>query len=616
MNFIFEGLNENQTQLYKKVASHIPFNSEKEYTISFCKGNEIALEKSGDKIKATYVCDCQIGRCILNAALMIKENIDTVNEKSYFNEKGVMLDMSRAGVMTVEKVKEYFEYMSLMGLNSAMLYMEDTYEVEGYPYFGYLRGRYTKEELKEIDSYGAALNIEVIPCIQTLGHFEQYLKWAEAWEIRDASSVLLLENEDTYKFIEQLIKTVSECFATKKIHIGMDEAWDLGFGNYFKKNGYKDGVELFTEHIVKVNEIVLKYGLEPMMWSDMYFRLSAKNHGYYETDFEFSEKSKSLLPDNMRVVYWDYYHTDEEFYDNMIQKHKELTDKIVFAGGISIWYGFAPDEKITYETTTAGLSSCRKNGIKDIYATCWGDDGCETDVMFTLPGLILYGEHSYTNDVTLERINKICELITGVSYDDFMELSNVLFPLGSQNEDGSRKMFVKELIYSDPLVNQVEKELMTEGLTETFDGLYNKYNELSKTALNLKEHLNYIALLCRASKIDVEILRAVRKGYDEGDKKLLKSIDFDAAINAYDELRLAHYNLWNDSYKPHGFENLDIRYGGKITRLKTAKMRINDFADGKIEDLTELKDEKLMFTNQRVSYNRYKEIATPYHVKA
>ena len=123
----------------------------------------------------------------------------------------------------------------------------------------------------------------------------------------------------------------------------------------------------------------------------------------------------SLMPDNMRVVYWDYYHTDEEFYDKMILKHKELTEKVVFAGGISIWYGFAPDEKLTYETTSAGLSSCRKNGIKDVYATCWGDDGCETDVMFTLPGLSLYGEYSYTNDVTNER----------VGYNRYKEISTV-----------------------------------------------------------------------------------------------------------------------------------------------------------------------------------------------
>lgn len=614
MNFIFEHLKEDQVELYKRVASHIPFDMEGTHIISFFKGNEIKVINKGNRIEVIYMDDSQIGRCILNAAFMMKEKIHSVSEKAFFEAKGVMLDMSRGGVMTVSKVKEYMEYMSLFGLNSLMLYMEDTYEVEGYPYFGYLRGRYSKEELKEIDKYGQALHIEVIPCIQTLGHFEQYLKWAEAWNIRDTESVLMLENEDTYRFLDKIIKTVSECFVTRKIHVGMDEAWDLGLGNYFKRNGYKDGVELFAKHIVRVNEIVLKYGLEPMMWSDMYFRLSSKNHGYYETDFEFSEKAKELLPDNMRIVYWDYYHEEEEMYQKLIEKHKELTDKIVFAGGISIWYGFVPDEKLTYSATTAGLSACRKKGIKDVYATCWGDDGCETDVMFTLPGLILYGEHSYSQEVSESRINKICELMTGVSYDNFLELSNILYPQGKE-EDGTKRIMLKEILYADPLLNQLEAELKDESMVYAYENLCGKYSKISKEALKLGDHFKYVAAICKAVQSDIKLVNDIRKGYQENDKQLLKSLDFDHVINCYEDLRMIHYKLWNESYKPHGFENLDVRYGGKITRLKTAKLRVSGFAEGKICDLPELKEERLTFTNERVGFNRYKEIVTSYHVK-
>ena len=70
-------------------------------------------------------------------------------EKNYF---GVMLDMSRNGVMKVSEVKRYVDYLKAFGYNSLQLYTEDTYEVDGEPYFGHLRGRYTKEELKEIDA--------------------------------------------------------------------------------------------------------------------------------------------------------------------------------------------------------------------------------------------------------------------------------------------------------------------------------------------------------------------------------------------------------------------------------------------------------------------------------
>ena len=53
--------------------------------------------------------------------------------------------------------------MALMGMSVAMLYTEDTYEIPQQPYFGYLRGRYTQQQLRELDRYAADLGIELIP---------------------------------------------------------------------------------------------------------------------------------------------------------------------------------------------------------------------------------------------------------------------------------------------------------------------------------------------------------------------------------------------------------------------------------------------------------------------
>ena len=66
---------------------------------------------------------------------------------------GVMLDCSRNAVMLPEKVKEYADLLRKMGYNMLMLYTEDTYEIPGEPYFGYLRGRYTQAELRSISEY-------------------------------------------------------------------------------------------------------------------------------------------------------------------------------------------------------------------------------------------------------------------------------------------------------------------------------------------------------------------------------------------------------------------------------------------------------------------------------
>ena len=79
-----------------------------------------------------------------------------------YNTFGVMIDMSRNAVMSLDSLKRFFPLLKKMGYNCVFLYTEDTYEVDGEPYFGYMRGRYSKAELKEIDDLGASMGIEVI----------------------------------------------------------------------------------------------------------------------------------------------------------------------------------------------------------------------------------------------------------------------------------------------------------------------------------------------------------------------------------------------------------------------------------------------------------------------
>ena len=66
-------------------------------------------------------------------------------EEVQYNHFGVMLDCSRDSVMKVSEVKKVIDLLEKMGYNTLELYTEDTYEIESEPYFGYLRGGYSKE---------------------------------------------------------------------------------------------------------------------------------------------------------------------------------------------------------------------------------------------------------------------------------------------------------------------------------------------------------------------------------------------------------------------------------------------------------------------------------------
>lgn len=87
-----------------------------------------------------------------------------VRQARHFSSCGVMLDVSRNAVMKPDSVKRLIRMVASLGLNLLMLYTEDTYEVPGYPYLGYLRGRYSMDDLRTLGAYltGELERIEVL----------------------------------------------------------------------------------------------------------------------------------------------------------------------------------------------------------------------------------------------------------------------------------------------------------------------------------------------------------------------------------------------------------------------------------------------------------------------
>ncbi|MDO5478106.1 MAG: family 20 glycosylhydrolase, partial [Clostridia bacterium] len=245
-------------------------------TLTDFNGVKVKMDASG--IEIGYKTVPQLMRGCMLLAKAKKEGKETVKieEHPRFKTCGAMIDVSRNGVMRVDKVFEFIDYMALYGLNMLMLYTEDTYEVEGCEMFGYQRGRYKKEELKAIDEYGKAMGVEIIPCVQTLAHLTHYTKWIEGMRLSDRPGILCANHPPVYEFIEKCIATLRECFSSDRIHIGMDEAFEIGRGKYLDRFGIRDRKEIITEHLIKVNEICKKYGYKPMMWSDMYFRYPGK----------------------------------------------------------------------------------------------------------------------------------------------------------------------------------------------------------------------------------------------------------------------------------------------------------------------------------------------------
>ena len=522
-----------------------------------------------------------------------------LTEEPQFTMNGAMFDVSQGNaVPRVETVKNILRRMAVMGLNMLMMYCEDSYVVPEEPYFGYMRPRFTHDQLKECDEYAAVFGIEMIPCMQTLAHLPDVLKWAVYADIKEDDTTLLVGSERTYEFIERMIKAAAAPFRTKRIHIGMDEAWNLGMGAYFRRHGLRNKFDIMTEHLARVLEIVKRLGLQPMMWGDMFFRAASKSGAYYDLDVEFTPEMLAAVPKDVQLVYWDYYHHDEEFYREFIRRHRQFGSEPIFAGGIWGWISFTVNWSKTFITTNAALKACKDEGIKEVLATVWGDNGTECNIYTTLLGLQLFAEHGYARELDMERLKQRFEFCTGASYDDFINLKYLDEIPGTEPDNLNTANPSKYLMWQDILAGLFDKNIEGYPIAAHYAQLAQKLDPAKDRngAYNpLFAYLHHVAdVLALKSEMGLNVTAA----YRAGDRKRLRQLidtDLPTLAEKVRTLHEIHRELWLDTYQSFGWEIMDMRYGSLSARIKSAIDQIERYLDGRLPRIDELEAERLYY---------------------
>ncbi|MBO4618734.1 MAG: family 20 glycosylhydrolase [Victivallales bacterium] len=517
-----------------------------------------------------------------------------------FTSFGIMLDCSRNRVMTVEHLKGYLAKLALMGYNQALLYCEDTYELPGEPLFGYMRGAYSEAELREIDDFAALLGIEIIGCIELLGHGNQFLKWWHYADIKDTGEVMLIDEPKTYEFIDKAIAMWGRALRSRRIHIGMDEAHDMGRGRYWDLHGVADHFELFNRHLDKVNQICQNHGLKAMIWSDMYFRIADReNHGYYH-DLPIPAEVAAKIPRDVQLVYWDYYHEDKETYLKMIQHHRDMGCEPPLGSGVWTWSPmFWYNKGRTDRTAIPGLAAAREAKLKEVFFTMWGDDGAMCDYDSALAGLAHCADVAYCGEnVAKEETARRFQAVCGANYEGVQlaaELQDRAFrfrnPKGEFMEAPAGLLF-----FDDPLLGigmetfkaAVGDSNVEEKMLVAMKALQRHLRHFHSTASGDFPNFNNFL---RAMILKVELRKRLTTAYDAKDKRELRRI----AASGVKELQAALAEFaqsarrqWLATTKPFGVEVVDSRIATLSARLDTLALRITDYLAGRVDKLEEL----------------------------
>ena len=524
-------------------------------------------------------------------------------ENSGYKNFGVLICCASNGVMKVERVKELIDILRKMGYNLLELCLDDMFKISDEPYFGYLRGGYTGEEIREMDAYAKAKGIELVPAIQTLAHFKSLVKIPHYSDIVDIDDILLVDEPKTYELIEKMFATIAECFTSRKVNIGFDEAFKVGMGNYLNKHGYTNRFELLLRHLNRVVEIAEKYGFRIHMWSDMFFRLANRGE-YWGKDVQVPENIREKVPEDVELCYWDYYSADEAQYDHMMEVHKQFGRELWFAGGAWSWCGFAPHNHFSMKTMKPAMRQVRNHGVRNVLITVWGDDGHDCSYFSVLPALYAirrYGEGEFDE----AEIRKGFGELFGLNFDDFLLLD--LPNRNQKNPDYARASnFCKSLLFNDCFLGLRDVAMEEMGhipFAEYADALRGAAPKMGGYAC-LFENL---AALCELLEIKAELGIRTRRAYQSGDKAALRGLlrDYREAEKRTAKFRDTLRAVWMKDNKPYGWDIQEMRLGALRARIADCLERLRAYLAGECERIPELEEKLLPYASWDSQFNSY-----------
>ena len=557
-----------------------------------------------DEIEIVYSSITQRNR----ALLALTTTMHDVSEISVVKDLGVMVDCSRNAVPKISTLKKFIRYISFMGYTFLGLYMEDTLKIDDEPYIGYQRGAYTTKDIQELDSYAERYGIELRPYVQTLAHLNQIVRYEEYQKMIDVDDIILVGSARTHTYLENLFATLDKAFHTRKINIGMDEAFMLGLGKYLTQHGYQNRLEIMNQHLQTVREIASKYNFKLQMWSDMFFRLAA-NGSYYNLSQEQIQKIK--VPEEVNLAYWDYYSTDIQHYSDNLKLHKNLSPNISFVGGTWKWTGFIPHNRYSIHACKAAIQACVEHQINEITFACWGDDGAEASLFAVLPTLFVNANEIYGNHMS----EKCFEVLTGISLDIFLSIDEV----NPCTKDGlSHNNASKYFLYNDLLqgtFDSVAQASMIREIQSVLPKISNKSIESSDLFYYFKTVQSLIEVLELKLNLGNEIYHAYKQNDLQALHKIVNQI-LPELIKRIETFYDAFKRQWHLENRNQGFEVQTIRLGGLKQRVIDVREQLLAYQKGEITKIDELEEQHLDFhyfddsAIERLNYNLWSHIVS------
>ena len=470
-----------------------------------------------------------------------------------FPNRGVMLDISRDKVPTMETLYALVDLLAFFKVNQFQLYTEHTFAYRNHPTVWAEASPLTGEEILALDAYCRERFIELVPNQNTFGHMRRWLVHDEyrdlaecpegcdtRWGYFDEPFSLNPLDPRSLDLVRDLLDELLPHFSSRQVNVGCDETVDLGRGRSKEAvEKYGEG-RVYLDFLLKIYREVKAREHTMMFWGDIIVQ-----HPDLVPE----------LPRDVIALEWGY-EADHPF---------DAHGRIFAASGVPFYVcpGTSTWNAIAGRTENAmgNLRNAAENGLKHgavgYLNTDWGDNGHWQPLPASFLGFVYGAGVSWTYEASRDA-DMVAVLNRFVFRDRAGVMGRIAFDLGNAYQVPGVRNFNGSILFR---ILQWPPERIAEyqGLTE--EGLRRALAYIDEVMAALDEEdmdRPDADLIKREFAWAADMLRhgakrgiwALGKARGEEDVALREELARDAK-----RLMAEYRDLWHARNRPGGFKD-------------------------------------------------------------
>ena len=294
-----------------------------------------------------------------------------IDDDPAFPARGVMLDISRCKVPTLETLRFLVARLSRLRVNQLQLYTEHTFAYAGHETVWRDASPMTAGEIQELDNFCVEHFIELVPNQNSFGHFERWLRhpgykvfaecpggFTSPWGTAFPHGSVLRPNEESLRLIEGLYDQLLPNFRSRTVNVGCDETHELGEGWSRADCEARGRHRVYLDFLLALHRRVQARGFHMQFWGDIILK---------------QPELIRELPPGVTALEWGYEH-DHPFAEECACFRASGVPFYV-CPGTSSWNSLTGKNSNALDNLRAAARHGRAAGAAGYLVTDWGDNG-------------------------------------------------------------------------------------------------------------------------------------------------------------------------------------------------------------------------------------------------